>query len=125
MNKAILSVGCNHHRSKHISQVTALLRNRYPKSRFSTPEMTQPIDAPQEMKPFLNMVAVIYTTESREEFSAFLKKTEKEFGRDPDDEEEGIIAMDLDLLEWNDEVFKPQDFVRSYIVAGLGELDEL
>ena len=125
MNKAILSIGCNHNRTRSIQQVTALLRKRYPRSRFSTPELTPAIDAPQEMKPFLNMVAVLYTDEEREQFTAFLKQTEKDFGRDPDDEEEGIIAMDLDLLEWNDQVYKPQDFLRSYIVAGLGELDEL
>ena len=49
---------------------------------------------------------------------------EKDFGRDPDDDEEGIIPLDIDLIEWNDEVIKPHDLVRPYVVAGMEEIDE-
>lgn len=124
-NKAIVSIGCNHHRTKHVRKVVSILERRYPGSRFSTPEITEPIDLPERAKPFLNLVALIYTTEEKEEFASFLKKIEQQFGRNEDDDEEGIIPMDLDLIEWNNQIFKPQDLVRPYVVAGLDELDEL
>ncbi|WP_306305525.1 2-amino-4-hydroxy-6-hydroxymethyldihydropteridine diphosphokinase [Porphyromonas uenonis] len=71
------------------------------------------------------MIALFETDLDRETLEAQLKKLEAKLGRDHDDDEEGIIPMDLDIIEWNDEVYKPRDMVRPYVVAGLDELDEL
>ena len=80
---------------------------------------------PEDAKAFLNLIALFETELDRETLEAKLKKLEIKLGRDHDDDEEGIIPMDLDIIEWNDEVYKPQDMVRPYVVAGLEELDEL
>lgn len=80
---------------------------------------------PEDAKAFLNLIALFETELDRETLEAKLKKLETKLGRDHDDDEEGIIPMDLDIIEWNDEVYKPQDMVRPYVVAGLEELDEL
>lgn len=123
-NKAIVSIGSNQDRTKRIKEVIDTLSAHYPGSRFSTPEITDPIDMPEGAKQFLNLVAIIPTDEDLQTFTSFLKKTERHMGRNADDDAEGIIPMDLDLIEWNDEVYKPKDFVRSYVVSGLDELDE-
>ena len=123
-NKAIISIGSNKDRTNNINSVTQLLQSSYPGSRFSTPEITEPIDLPEGTKPFLNLVAMIPTSESCEDFCSRLKAIEKDFGRDPDDDEEGIIPLDIDLIEWNDEVIRPHDLVRPYVVAGMEEIDE-
>lgn len=123
-NKAIISIGSNRDRTANIKKVTEILQANYPGSRFSTPEITDPIDLPEGSKAFLNLVGMIPTNLKRDEFVAQLKEIEEELGRDPDDDEEGIIPMDLDLIEWNDEVVKPRDFVRAYVIAGLEEIDE-
>ena len=80
---------------------------------------------PEDAKAFLNLIALFETELDRETLQAKLKKLEERLGRDHDDDEEGIIPMDLDIIEWNDEVYKPQDMIRPYVVAGLEELDEL
>lgn len=123
-NKAIISIGSNCDRSLNIKQVIEMLQASFPGSRFSTPEITDPINMPEGSKAFLNLVAMIPTSLEKEELIAKLKEIEIELGRDPEDDEEGVIPMDLDLLEWNDDVIKPRDLVRPYIVAGLEELDE-
>lgn len=124
-NKAIVSIGSNQERTKNVKHVMAMLSKHFPNIRFSTPQLTEPIDLPEDAKPFLNLLALIETELDRETLNARLKKIEEKLGRDPDDDEEGIIPMDLDIIEWNDEVFKPRDMVRPYVVAGLDELDEL
>lgn len=124
-NKAIISIGSNKDRTENIDHVLRILQAHYPGARFSTPEMTDAIDLPEGSKPFLNLVAMIPTLEEKEEFIDFLKETEEELGRAPDDEEEGIIPMDLDLIEWNEEVVKPSDLVRAFVISGLEEIDEL
>ena len=80
---------------------------------------------PEDAKAFLNLIALFETDLDRETLEAQLKKLEAMLGRDHDEDEEGIIPMDLDIIEWNDEVYKPRDMVRPYVVAGLDELDEL
>ena len=124
-NKAIICIGSNKDRSENIDQVIRTLQAHYPGARFSTPEMADAVDLPEGSKPFLNLVAMLPTLEEKEELIAFLKELEEDMGRDPDDDEEGIIPMDLDLIEWNEEVVKPLDLVRPYVVSGLEEIDEL
>lgn len=124
-NKAIISIGSNSDRTANIRMAMERLQKEYPDARFSTPEITEPIDLPEGANPFLNLIAVVHTNHTQDEFVASLKKLEHKLGRDKDDEEEGIIAIDIDLIEWNDEVLKPHDLMRPYVVVGLEELDEL
>lgn len=124
-NKAIISIGSNEHRTANVKKVMEVLTEYFPTIRFSTPQLTEPMDMPEDAKAFLNLIALFETDLDRETLEAELKKLETKLGRDHDDDEEGIIPMDLDIIEWNDEVYKPQDMVRPYVVAGLDELDEL
>ncbi|KXB38208.1 putative 2-amino-4-hydroxy-6-hydroxymethyldihydropteridine diphosphokinase [Bacteroidales bacterium KA00251] len=123
-NKAIISIGSNTNRTENIQKVIEILQANYPRSRFSTPEITDPIDLPEGAKAFLNLVAMVPTNLDKEEFVSQLKSIEEDLGRDDDDEEEGIIPIDLDLIKWNEDVLKPRDFIRPYMVSGLEEIDE-
>ena len=124
-NKAIISIGSNEHRTTNVKKVMEILSKLFPSIRFSTPQLTEPVDMSEDAKAFLNLIALFETELDRETLQAKLKKLEERLGRDHDDDEEGIIPMDLDIIEWNDEVYKPQDMIRPYVVAGLEELDEL
>lgn len=117
-------MGSNANRTENIKRVTEILQANYPGSRFSTPEITDPIDLPEGAKAFLNLVAMVPTNLEKDEFVAQLKGIENDLGRDDDDDEDGIIPIDLDLIKWNDDVIKPRDFMRPYMVAGLEEIDE-
>ena len=54
-----------------------------------------------------------------EEVKAILKKIEKILGRTQEDKKRGIIAIDIDLLQWNHQVLKPDDLQREYIQKGI------
>lgn len=123
-NKAIISIGSNANRTENIQKVIKILQANYPGSRFSTPEITDPIDLPEGAKAFLNLVAMIPINLEKDEFVSQLKAIEAELGRDDEDDEEGIIPIDLDLIKWNEDVLKPRDFIRPYMVSGLEEIDE-
>ena len=36
-------------------------------------------------------------------------------GRQPSHKAEGIVIIDIDLIQWNNEVLKPDDFKRDYM----------
>lgn len=123
-NKVIVCIGSNHNRTQNIKEVQETLRNKYVDVRFSTPEITDPIDLPENSRSFLNLVGVIFTDQELDATQKFFKQIEKELGRNEEDTLEGIVPIDIDIIEWNDEVYKPQDLMRSYIVTGMNELDE-
>ena len=124
-NKAIISIGSNEHRTANVKKIMEVLTEHFPTIRFSTPQLTEPVDMPEDAKAFLNLIALFETDLEREALEAELKRFEVKLGRDHEDDEDCIIPMDLDIIEWNDEVYKPRDMVRPYVVAGLDELDEL
>jgi len=67
-------------------------------------------------------VAIAYTTLSHSEITPLLKAIEKAAGRSKELKAVGIIPIDIDLIQWNDLVLKPEDLTRSYVRKGLDEL---
>ena len=53
-----------------------------------------------------------------------LKKIETDLGRTESSRQKGEIAIDIDLLKWDDTILKASDLERDYIkklLAALGE----
>ena len=89
--------------------------------RFSEPVQTQPVDFPGS-RLFLNQVAVIETTVPPTLMRSLLKGIERELGRKPEEVQEGIVKIDLDLLSVDGQVLKAEDWKRDYVQAALAEL---
>ena len=73
---------------------------------------------------FLNRVGIAYTSLSATELIRHFKQIERALGRVSESKHLGIIPMDIDLLQWNDDLLKPDDLQRSYIKAGISQLSE-
>jgi 2-amino-4-hydroxy-6-hydroxymethyldihydropteridine diphosphokinase len=74
---------------------------------------------------FLNRVAVAFTSEEPDRLVAAFKQTERTLGRTTNGKSEGIIPIDIDLLQWNDLILKPEDLQREYVKAGIRFLQEV
>lgn len=73
---------------------------------------------------FLNQVVVGDTNLDKESFVEFLKFLEYHLGRTDDEKQKGIIKIDADLLMWNDEIIRPEDFERDYIRESMAALQD-
>ena len=51
-----------------------------------------------------------------------LKAIEKRLGRMPEDKKKGIVKIDIDLLTYDGEVLKVNDWKREYVCQGVMEL---
>lgn len=71
---------------------------------------------------FLNCVAIGGVAEDAEQIGRILKAIERRLGRRPDDKAAGRIPIDIDLLQWDEQVLKPDDLSRPYVVEGLSAL---
>ena len=51
----------------------------------------------------------------KEDIQVRFKSIEKIMGRQPSHKANGIVIIDIDLIKWNNEVLKPDDFKRDYM----------
>lgn len=114
LNKIILSLGANNNSEINIAAADDLLRSNFVSIHFSEPVYTEPIG---DIKTglFLNQVAIAYTSNYPDEINKILKQVERALGRTPESKEQGIIPIDIDLLQWNEQVLKPDDLQRDYV----------
>ena len=71
---------------------------------------------------FSNQVACFASDNPVEEVTACLKAIEREAGRKPEEKEQEIVRLDIDLLSCDGTVYKPKDLKRDYILRGLKQL---
>ncbi|MEG1544915.1 MAG: 2-amino-4-hydroxy-6-hydroxymethyldihydropteridine diphosphokinase [Tannerellaceae bacterium] len=121
MNRIVLGLGSNRDSIQNIERATARLRAHFVSIRFSEAVYTEPINC-LDPALFLNIVAVAESPDGPEEVRSVLKDIEYALGRRPEDKAAGRILIDIDLLQWNDRILKPDDLEREYIRAGLHSL---
>ena len=119
-NRVLLCLGSNWDKEKNMERAAEMLRAHFVFIQFSQPVYTEPIDCPLSTT-FLNRVAVLYSEESPARIKDVLKDKDKSCGR---------VPIDIDLLQWNDQILKAEDLTREYVLDGIcsllaaGENDE-
>ncbi|MDE7379018.1 MAG: 2-amino-4-hydroxy-6-hydroxymethyldihydropteridine diphosphokinase [Paraprevotella sp.] len=116
-----LCLGCNHETAVGLSQARSLLTELFPDIRFGTEQRTAPIDFPNS-SPFVNQVACFHTTRPIVDILPELKDIEHACGRREEEKKEGIVRMDIDLLQYGSTVLKPQDMEYVHVKKGMKEL---
>lgn len=71
---------------------------------------------------YANTVAVITTSLSMPELNATLKDYEKSCGRTPESKQQGAIPIDVDIVMWNQEIVRPNDYNQEYFKIGWREI---
>lgn len=121
LNRIILALGSNRDKEQNMERAAIQLCAHFISVRFAKMIYTAPIDCP-DLSPFLNQVAVAYTSDGPTEIITYLKQVERMLGRRPEDKQTGSIPIDIDLLQWNDRILKPEDMKRDYILSGIRSL---
>ncbi len=65
---------------------------------------------------FLNTLGYFKSDLSKNEIISHCKHIEKTMGRLVEHKLEGKVIIDIDLIQWGDEIIKPDDFKRSYVI---------
>ncbi len=123
-NKLIISLGSNLDSEMNISLANRLLCQYFQLITFSESVYTEPLDLPGS-NPFLNQVAIAYSPLYADDIRSIFKQIESQLGRNSGSKFSGKIPIDIDLLQWNDEILKPSDLKRDYISDALSALFEL
>ena len=114
MSSAFLCLGSNCDASHHMERAATMLCAHFADIRLSPLMETEAIGDPAAPH-YLNQVAILHTEELVEEVRAALKQMEWEIGRRPADKASGQMPIDIDLIQWNDQILKPADLERPFV----------
>lgn len=92
--------------------------------RASKPVWTEPIDYPYPFL-FLNQVVEITTERPLAVLRVLLKTLEEEMMARKSVTEEGRRIIDIDLLAFDGEVLRPDDWQRPYVQEGVAEINAM
>lgn len=114
MNKALLSIGSNTNALFNLNRAIKILQLYFKNIKFTESAESKPYGTIYKCV-FLNTLAYFETNISKDELVLCLKSIETEMGRRPEQKAQGKIIIDIDLIKWNNEIVKPEDFKRSYV----------
>ena len=120
-HSCLLCSGSNLDRLAHMESARRALAKAFPGIRFGREMETEAIGS-GFLSPFSNQLAVFETSIPAEEVRAILKQIERDNGRTPDDKQQGIVKLDIDLLKYDETLLKPKDMEKDFVQAGLKEL---
>ena len=122
MHKVLLSLGTNTDACFNLKRAIDKLHACFPNIRFTTITESEPCG--KSFKgPFLNTLAYFETILEKDAIQQRFKSIEKRLGRQPTDKALGIVVIDIDLIKWDNEVLKPEDFKRNYMNELLMQVD--
>lgn len=122
MHKILLSIGSNTDACSNMSKAKELLRSCFPTIKYTDAIETTPYGE-KYTTPFLNSLAYLKTDLNSNEVVRQLKAIERKMGRRASHKSEGIVIIDIDLLQWDTEILKPDDFERDYMQQLIVEID--
>lgn len=113
MQNVIISLGSNHEQMSNIKRAKTLLDNMFVDVRYSPFEWTEPIGMSSEK--FLNGIACAKSPYALGDALRVLKDIERKCGRADGDKNEGLVPIDLDLLQYGTQRLHQSDWDRTYI----------
>lgn len=124
LHRAIITIGSNYEAEHNVPYVLSRLGASLSIVAQTQPMLTEPIDFPYDSCQFVNVVLLATTTESLAQVNKALKHLEEACGRTPARRKAHPeqVPMDIDLIIWDDEVCKPRDLQRPYVIEGLTQL---
>lgn len=114
LNKIIVALGTNFDHKKNAYTAELALKTIIKDSHVSRYLWTQPVNLKNSDK-FLNCLIFGKTHYGLSQLTKAFKQLEKKCGRSRSDEVRGIIKIDIDILQYGNEIFKKEDWDRDYI----------
>lgn len=123
MSTALISLGANTpDKQQRLQQAIATIE-RMATITARTPIYETPAEGSTAAAPYANALLRIVTDSPYEELRATFKQREQEAGRTPQSKLQGIIPLDIDIIEWNNKVLKEQDMHYEYMKLGMSLLN--
>ena len=119
-HEVTISLGSNENQEENLMKAREQLTQLMTEVHFTPAIWTEPINSSRK-EPYLNQLCKGTTAFSEGLLCEVLKETEKRIGRIKN--EDGIVVIDLDLLEYDGQRHHLRDWSRDYVKMLIGELE--
>ena len=116
----IIALGTNIDHNWNMTKAMNLIRRIIGNAKCSRRMWTEPIGIASGM--FLNMLVSGSCRLSRQELKMEIKSMERECGRTAEEQHNGIVRIDIDILKYDNETEHADDWNREYIKELINEL---
>lgn len=114
MYKVLLSIGTNTNTRFNLNRAKYLLQKDFPSIQFTCDTKSKAYGKIYKGL-FMNTLGYFESDLHKNDLISHFKNIEKIMGRSPEDKAEGKVIIDIDLIKWDNEIVKPNDFERSYV----------
>ena len=118
-HEIIISIASNENQEANLAKARELLKTIIPELTFTHELWTEPVNTTRKSM-YLNQLCTGVTELGPNLLSEVLKETERRLGRRHN--EDGIVVIDLDLLQYDKERFHIKDWERNYVKDLMKEL---
>ena len=118
-HQIIISLASNENQETNLQAARTQLTQLLSEVHFTSAIWTEPVNSIRQV-PYLNQLCKATTAFSMNLLSEVLKETEKRLGRTHN--EDGIVTIDLDLLQYDEAQYHLKDWSRSYVKDLMKEL---
>ena len=119
VHEVIISLASNENQEANLAKARELLTQLMTEVHFTSAIWTEPVNSSRK-EPYLNQLCKGTTAFGEGLLCEVLKETEKRIGRIKN--EDGIVVIDLDLLEFDGQKHHLRDWNRDYVKNLLNEL---
>ena len=119
LHEVIISLASNENQEENLAKAKEQLTQLMAEVHFTSAIWTDPVNTSRK-EPYLNQLCKCTTTFGEGLLCEVLKETEKRIGRVHN--EDGIVAIDLDLLEYDGQRHHLRDWNREYVKNLISEL---
>ncbi len=113
-HEVIVSLAANCDHEENLSEARKRLEQVLPSPYAYSPVLwTDPVGGGEGK--YLNQLVRGYTFLNIDDFQASLKQIEQDMGRTPEERQQGIVRIDLDLLEYDGQRHHLRDWDRPYL----------
>lgn len=117
-HKCLICMGSNYNREMNMLLARRKLIESFPSICFMPERLTEPLYF-HNPSLFSNQLAVFRSEEKLEKVQNILKEIEWKVGRRPEDKKEEKVCLDIDLLLYDNQILKPEDWKREYVLQSL------
>ncbi len=113
MPKVLLCLGSNHQQARNMAAAADALATLSGTLRLSRSLWTLPVGMVSPL--YLNQLAWMETDLSYDQLRAATKTIERQLGRGKSTEQSHTVPVDIDILQYGDTRYKPDDWERHYV----------
>ena len=114
MHRYIICLGSNYDRHNNLLFARQQLMMLFPTIHFTPERETEPL-LMKSPSLFLNQMAVFFSVDAVDSIRGKMKEIELRSGRLSSDKAQGKVCLDIDLLMYDNQILKPEDWRKEYI----------